>query len=168
MQSNQVEICLRQKNRLIHTYALLGMGMGIALMIIFSSIALFPMTELIEIAGSMLTLYLSTGLIVYYYLDKKLKKAKRNALLLTVCQKMIHTFQPHLTEEQLLTQLKKMLSHQTKRHRHTQLLEKYLANQADLEKLMISLMQNQAEVEVLANLGLRWGALKMPPLGSKP
>ena len=168
MKSNQIEVCLRQKNRLIHTYALLGMGMGIALMIIFSSIALFPMTELVEVAGSMLSVYLSTGLLTYYYLERKLKKAKKNALLLAVCQKMICDFQPHLTEEQLLIQLKKMLTRHPHRQLHMKLLKNYLNNQEDLEKLLLSLLQNQAEVEILVNLGLRWGVLKLPQLGFKP
>ncbi len=161
MKSNQLDICLQQKNRLVHTYALLGMGMGIALMIIFSSIALFPMTELMEIAGMMVTVYLSTGILMYTYLEGKLKKAKENALLLEVCQKMVQDFQPHLTETQLLTQLKKMLSGQIiSRYSRIQLLKNYLDNQEDLEKLMLSLTQNQAEVEILVNLGLRWGAMK--------
>lgn len=160
MKSNQLDICLQQKNRLIHTYALLGMGMGIALMILFSSIALWPVTELIEIAGMMVAVYLSTGILIYLYLENKLKKAKENALLLAVCQKMIDDFHPHLTETQLLTQLKKMFSAQLSRYARIQLLKNYLDNQDDLEKLMLSLMQNQAEVEILVNLGLRWGAMK--------
>lgn len=160
MKSNQLDICLQRKKQLINTYALLGMGMGMALMIIFSSIALFPMSELVEIATIMVTLYLSTGILTYYYLESKLKRAKENALLLAVCQKITTEFQPHLTETQLLTQLKKMLGKQFSRNARIDLLKNYLANQEDLEKLMVSLTQNQAEIEMLMNLGLRWGALK--------
>jgi hypothetical protein len=158
MKSNQLEVCLRQKNRLINTYALLGMGMGITLMIIFSGIALLPMSELIEIAGIIVSVYLSTGILIYTYLENKLSKAKENALLLTLCQKMSRDFQPHLNEVQLLKRLKKMIAGQLSRHKRMQLLKNYLENQDDLEKLMLSLTQNQAEVELLANLGLRWGA----------
>lgn len=163
MKSNQLDICLHQKNRLVHIYALLGMGMGIALMILFSSIALWPMIELMEIAGMMVTVYLSTGILIYTYLENKLKKEKENALLFAVCQKMIADFQPYLTETQLLMQLKKSLSAQLSRSARVHLLKNYLENQEDLEKLMLSLMQNQAEVEILVNLGLRWGATKKLP-----
>jgi hypothetical protein len=167
MKATQLEVCLQQKNRLIHTYALLGMGMGIALMIIFSSIALLPMTELVEIAGTMVSVYLSTGILIYIHLESKLKRAKENALLLAVCQKLICDFQPHLNETQLLNQLRKMISKKLSRHGRIQLLKNYLENQEDLEKLLLSLMQNQAEVEILVNLGLRWGALKNSQLGFK-
>lgn len=160
MKSNQLDVCLQRKKQLINTYALLGMGMGMALMIIFSSIALFPMSELVEIAVLMITLYLSTGVLIYSYLESKLKKAKENALLLAVCQKITAEFQPHLTETQLLTQLKKMIAKQLSRTSRIALLKNYLENQEDLEKLTLSLTQNQAEVEMLMNLGLRWGALK--------
>lgn len=160
MKSNQLHICLQRKKQLINTYALLGMGMGMALMMIFSSIALFPMSELVEIAGLMVTLYLSTGVLTYYYLESKLKSAKENALLLAVCEKITIEFQPHLTETQLLTQLKKTLPKQLNRSSRIELLKNYLENQEDLEKLTSSLTQNQAEVEMLMNLGLRWGTLK--------
>ncbi len=160
MKSNQLDICLQRKKQLINIYALLGMGMGMALMMIFSSIALFPMSELVEIAGLMVTLYLSTGILIYYYLENKLKKAREYALLLAVCQKIIVEFQPHLTENQLLVQLKKMIGKQFGRQSRINLLKNYLENQEDLEKLMLSLTQNQAEVEMLMNLGLRWGVLK--------
>ena len=68
------------------------------------------MSELVEIATLMVTLYLSTGILIYYYLEGKLKGAKENALLLAVCQKIAAEFQPHLTENQLLMQLKKLES----------------------------------------------------------
>lgn len=158
MKSNQLAICLQQKNRLINTYALLGMGMGITLMIIFTGIALMPMGEIIEIAGLIVSVYLSTGILTYVYLENKLSKARENALLLEICYKMAHHFRPHLTEEQLLIQLKKMIAGQLNRHKRMQLLKNYLENQEDLEKLNAQLNQNQAEVEILANLGLRWDA----------
>ncbi len=165
MTSNQLSICMQQKNRLIHTYALLGMGMGIALMIVFSSIALLPMTELIEIAGIMLSVYLSTGLIIYYHLESKLKKAKENALLFAVCQKIQADFQPHLSDAQLLRQLKKMMQGYLSRPMRLKLLENYLKNEAALEKLSLSLIQNQAEVDLLMTLGLRWDVQKKSKLG---
>jgi predicted component of type VI protein secretion system len=134
------------------------MGMGITLMIIFSGIALLPMTELIEIAGIIVSVYLSTGILIYVYLESKLNKAREHALLLTLCQKMIADFQPHFNEVQLLKRLKKMIASQLNRHKRMQMLKNYLENQEDLEKLMLSLTQNQVEAELLANLGLRWGS----------